>query len=109
METEVHGDATIRRRVGERSMQCLTVGHGQVAWATYQRDRAGQALVASVLVDQFFDVYLARGVRSWHDPDAISGGASPQLELKVEAMDTGIPVRVVPVDLAVLVPRDRWT
>ena len=87
-------------------MHHLPVDHGHVAGGAHQRDGAGQLLTAAVLPHHGLDVRLAELVGAGDDPETVADGGGIELDLKVEAVNALIPVRVVPMRDPVLMPGD---
>jgi len=107
MESEGERDAEIRRGVGERAMQHLAIDNGGISPFAGQRHRARQALAAAVFRDQLLDIDMPVLVGTGHDPEAVPGRARVKLDLKIETVNSLVPIRRVPMGDAVLVPGNR--
>ena len=85
-------------------MEGLPVHYGDVTGITVQRYGIRELFGTVIVFDPGLNIDFAFFVRAGYHPKAASGGGVVKLYLEVKAVDARIPLWVVPVRYAILMP-----
>ena len=92
MKSKGQRNAQIGRRIGEGSVEHLSVDDGDVPGFADEGHGVWQLFAAAVGCDAGLDINPAKFVRAWHNPKAVAKSGGIELNLEVETVNARIPI-----------------